>query len=232
MVAFVYLVTHKATGRSYVGMTTRRPGRRWKEHKNAALNGSNLKFHRALNKYGDAAFSWQVLWDGPEEFVNSVEKALIALGFGQFNLTAGGQGVLRPSPETRACIGRAHKGRIVSLETRERQSRAQLNRPPIKDETRTKLSLTSTGRTHSPETRLLQSQIALNRTDEDNRNRGAKRRGRKHTEESKQKMSVAHTGKKQSAATVEKRIAPLIGRKRPPEVGAKISATKRAKAAA
>lgn len=42
--------------------------------------------------------------------------------------------------------------------------------------------------------------------------------------ETREKLRVAHTGRKQSPALVEKRAAALRGRKRPPQVGAKISA--------
>jgi hypothetical protein len=52
------------------------------------------------------------------------------------------------------------------------------------------------------------------------------RRGKPLSAEHREKLSLSHMGKTQTREFVEKRISGLRGRKRPPEVGRKIAATK------
>jgi group I intron endonuclease len=91
--ACVYIVTHTASGRSYVGLTTQAPGRRWYKHK-LTSRSPKYPFQKALAKYGIDSFTWRVVWDGPEARVKLVEQQLIRAGFGHFNCTVGGDGLL------------------------------------------------------------------------------------------------------------------------------------------
>lgn len=57
----VYLAHCKATGKSYVGCTSRSLPQRREEHTVSAVNGSPHKFHRALREHGPSSFVWSVL---------------------------------------------------------------------------------------------------------------------------------------------------------------------------
>lgn len=110
--AYVYIVTHRDTGRSYVGQTRKHPKERWATHRAHARKGSKLPFHAALRKYGVEAFDWRVAWAGPENLLNAVERLLIAES-GDFNCTDGGDGTAgwAHRDETKAKISESAKAR-------------------------------------------------------------------------------------------------------------------------
>lgn len=57
----VYLALCRATGKSYVGCTSRSLPQRREEHVASAANGSPYKFHQALRSQGFSSFAWTVL---------------------------------------------------------------------------------------------------------------------------------------------------------------------------
>lgn len=57
----VYLALCRATGKAYVGCTSRSLPQRRDEHVAAAANGSPYKFHQALRSQGFSSFTWSVL---------------------------------------------------------------------------------------------------------------------------------------------------------------------------
>jgi len=155
----VYSAVHRETGHGYVGISVRH-AIRWKEHRRAALRGSQLPFHRALRKYGADAFDWQVIAWSSVAGAHALERVAVALGLGHYNLTEGGQG----SP------GRKHSPAAVEKirsAARRRQPRTGWNHSPaakekmaacrrgkpISDATKALLRAASSGRTHPPEVR-------------------------------------------------------------------------------
>jgi GIY-YIG catalytic domain-containing protein len=113
---YLYRVTHTDSGRDYVGISVN-PRHRWKQHLYDAAK-STFYFHRMLAKYGESAFTWEIIakssWDG----ARLLEKWAIALGMGKLNLTKGGDGLsgVAHSPETCEKIGASHRGRKHSPE--------------------------------------------------------------------------------------------------------------------
>lgn len=100
-VSTLYIVTHRDSGKPYIGWTENLE-KRWREHRKKALLGSRCYFHRALAKYGFEAFSWEEIqcFDTPEEAKQAEIFWIAALntnhcrdGFG-FNSTDGGDGVI------------------------------------------------------------------------------------------------------------------------------------------
>lgn len=57
----VYVAVSRATGKAYVGCTSKTLRERQEEHHTAAVNGSPYKFHKALRELGLSSFSWSVL---------------------------------------------------------------------------------------------------------------------------------------------------------------------------
>lgn len=112
---FAYVVRANESGMVvYCGITTKALGRRWSQHKR-----SPYALGRAIRKYGEAAFSMELIaesWSFDD--LKELERLLICqygtFGPGGYNLTKGGDGILgfRVSDEAREKMSRAHKGRI------------------------------------------------------------------------------------------------------------------------
>jgi len=212
----VYSIKCKPNGRIYIGSTVNF-SRRHKEHRRSLAKGygCNAKLQRAWDKYGEENFTFEVIEavDNPNilaereqhhcERLKTTDKLL------GFNLRpiCGSNFGYKHSLEARARMSLASKGRGGSIETRAKISAAQK------------------GRKQSPEVtaRIRES-----------------RKGYKHSELTKQKIGESNKGKQRTKdqkrrikeATVRAlfgRSGPNLGRKFGPEVGAKISASKKGK---
>jgi group I intron endonuclease len=145
----IYLATNRVNGKPYVGKTEKTIETRWKWHLNSARKGSPNLIHRALRKYGDDAFSLQIVErDVPtKERLAELEAIWIVLMNSKvpngYNMSDGGEGNAgfkfsaasrakvsraglgrKHSAETKRKISQAHKGKIVSMATRQKLSRA------------------------------------------------------------------------------------------------------------
>jgi len=141
--AVIYTVTHKQTGRVYVGKTYRRDGKvkdRWAEHLNSARKGSLTYLHSAIRKYGECNFSFEIVDIVSKENLNDAEMSWIirlssnVKGFG-FNLTIGGDGGAQSDRNVLKKMSDAAKNRKhipMSNETKEkiRQSKIGIPRHP------------------------------------------------------------------------------------------------------
>lgn len=114
---FVYVVIHRESGTWYVGYTRQKVVTRWKRHRHDARTGCQYQFHRALRKYGAAAFDWFEYGSYPSMFEGqNAEAALISFcrvrGITVYNSTDGGQGVAgwSHSDEARQRIREANVG--------------------------------------------------------------------------------------------------------------------------
>jgi group I intron endonuclease len=96
---FVYLIYNIMNGKYYIGYTYDFTSR-WKTHCSDAKNGSAYYFHRAIRKYGEEAFEYQILAVArTEKEVKPLEKLwILSLGAYKsdigYNLTMGGDGVI------------------------------------------------------------------------------------------------------------------------------------------
>lgn len=126
----IYVVTHTATGRVYVGQTTKvRPIERWQDHVSFANRGGDTYFCRALRKYGKDAFTFDVVEHCNGDVINEREAYYIKLlqsnkkSFG-FNSSTGGDNANNSrSEEVRRKISRTKKG-ISSGPCSEKKKRA------------------------------------------------------------------------------------------------------------
>lgn len=122
----VYVITHKATGREYIGITTRRPEQRWSQHRCYARKGVDTVIGRALRKYGPDAFAWDVVAECLDlRAAKDAEVWLIAERRPAFNCTSGGDGGQDPAPHVRQKMRAKALGRVRSEETRARMSAAK-----------------------------------------------------------------------------------------------------------
>ena len=97
VVGIIYKATHRDEQIVYVGKTTKSLEIRRRQHLYDAVYGSALHFHRALRKYGEAAFDWSVIDEAAtEQELNEKERYWIQFyksfyPYG-YNLTFGGEG--------------------------------------------------------------------------------------------------------------------------------------------
>lgn len=133
----VYKATNALNGHWYVGFTTRGLRERERQHRYGRGNTSILR--RAIDKYGQAAFTFETLHDfeGDEELAKLYEREMIAKHRPEYNLNYGGDGG-STHPDTRAKISAANKGRPSFLKGRKfspealakwRETRAENGKP-------------------------------------------------------------------------------------------------------
>lgn len=139
MIAYIYKVTNKVNGKSYIGQTTQTVEKRWKKHQSCVIHGKERgspAFHRAILKYGVDNFvidTLFVVFDRPSLDALEIEsiKAFDTIQNG-YNLHAGGYHPMPaasvaeatrkrnllgvrppvPTPEQRAAVGKANSERM------------------------------------------------------------------------------------------------------------------------
>ena len=161
------------SGKVYIGITSKRPERRWNNGKGYS---GNPYMSRAIAKYGWDQFTHDILAENlSKEDAEAMEVRLIAeyrsnnSDFG-YNADNGGSSPGRASAETRRKMSEARKGHKVSEETRRKLSLSHSGVPlsqehlaasrrasalrrgvPLPEETRHKISEANKGRVKSPE---------------------------------------------------------------------------------
>jgi group I intron endonuclease len=104
MTCTIYMITHIASNKSYIGWTSRDVSIRWKEHKQYSFNfqHNTCYLHNALRKYGIDAFNWEIIQflDSEDEakqaeifWISELNTNVNRGGFG-YNETDGGEGNL------------------------------------------------------------------------------------------------------------------------------------------
>jgi group I intron endonuclease len=214
----VYLITNTVNGKRYVGKTQRGLHRRWREHCDSARQDSRYLIHRAIQKYGATAFTREAVAEAESlPDLNRLECEWISrlgtIAPGGYNLTRGGEGVAGPAQETRKrmsdakrgkplspehCrkIGLAVRGRVFTAEHRRKIGDA--NRNPS-EETRRRKGIAHLGNTNTK---------GMHWSDEQRARMGAGKRGKKMSEEARQKLIGRHpteaTRKKMSESAKHK----------------------------
>ena len=155
-----YLITCAASGRRYVGITSRTLRQRWNEHLHDARKRpkSNMLF-KAIAKHGADNFKMEHLccartWAD----ICAVEALLIAqhgtLAPNGYNLTLGGEGRFgyRPSPESVERSAAKHRGMPCHENTRAAASAFHKGKPKSAEH-RARIAAARTGTTRSTETK-------------------------------------------------------------------------------
>lgn len=230
----IYMVTNKANGKQYVGMT-KDIKRRWHQHLSA--NGSAPALHSAIKKYGTDGFVFTHVCDAFDfDAACDIERMLINQHNTKtphgYNLTDGGEGVIGRSmtEEDKQVRRQAMLAYVLSLTSEERaekfgikgrqwtQSQIEQIRASNKgknlgkkasEETRAKMSAVHKNRPRKPlseETKEKIRQALLGRKmPETKKSKHASFLGRKHTEETKAKIRASNIATK--ALQKAKRLA-------------------------
>lgn len=139
----IYTITHRASGKTYVGRTVRRnPRLRWTEHVHGALKrGVDTHLARAIRLYGKGAFDFVVVALADEPDLNDAERDWVAMldtYRAGYNMSTGGDGGQNSrTPEVRRKISRSKTG---------------VKRGPLSAATKEKIAATKRGKRRSPET--------------------------------------------------------------------------------
>jgi group I intron endonuclease len=143
----VYRWLNKVNGKSYIGSSVN-IRRRQREHIRELIAGihANAKLQHAWNKYGSAAFEFEMLAFCPEEDLLWQEQMAI----NAFDAVRSGYNIALYADAPQ-------RGRKASLETREKQSRAGKGRPKSKEHVE-KIAAANRGRIASAATRKLWSE--------------------------------------------------------------------------
>lgn len=246
----VYLITCTASGKRYVGLTSRTAPKRFKTHVYNGLNGREGALYAAIRKYGPEAFVVKTVAEGLLRRDACEQEILHIRRFNTkspngYNLTDGGDGATGQamSAETRARMSATHKARQADPELRRRTSEA-LKGVPKTPEHNAKVAAANTGKTHSEETRaklaaaatgVKQSAETIAKRAEKLRGKikpehcrnrlGDWSRGRPKTDEQKRKISEALKGRKLSPEHIEAAAAGRRGKPKSDEWKAKIRVT-------
>ncbi len=195
------MFTNRVNGKRYVGKTQNLRAR-VKAHFTAALRGAPQTFCRALRKHTPEAFSLSLLgtFATDEEALAAEMQFVRQLGTkvpDGYNMTDGGEGMsghtCKRSPETRAKISAARKGRKLSAEHKARIAEGGRGRSPSA-ETRAKISEANRGLVRSTEARAKMSAAQRGKTQsaEHVARVAAALRGSKRSEETRAKMAIAN----------------------------------------
>jgi group I intron endonuclease len=169
--AWLYEVTNKIDNTTYVGITSSvDPVNRWRCHiRCAKRNGKKYHLHHAINKYGVQAFSFFASYVDSVFMALKLERETLASykkdGRKVYNLTEGGEGV-------------SYKGWHHSLETKQR------------------ISFSKTGNKKSQEIKEkigLSIKSVYEKNPELHFRVGSGMRGKKHSSQTKEKMSITHS---------------------------------------
>lgn len=91
----IYEVVNKENGKVYVGLTTKTLEQRKRAHLNSAKRGSTSYFHKAIRKYGEDAFEWDVSMYGFTSFENLAKMEQLCISLYEpcqtYNISIGGE---------------------------------------------------------------------------------------------------------------------------------------------
>lgn len=120
--AFIYKITNNLNNKFYIGFTSQKnPKWRFNQHLSTARSQkkNNQPIIRAIRKYGEENFSFDVILEGEKKFLLNVEEPrLIKELKPEYNSTLGGEGVLgyKHTEETKIKCGLSTLGKKESEE--------------------------------------------------------------------------------------------------------------------
>lgn len=223
----VYEIRCQTSGKSYIGITKRSIKQRWKGHCDNALESPRNRkrftvLAAAIRKYGKEAFTITEIASAFDETGLLLSERIIieqnnTVSPNGYNLTAGGQGLLNPSAETRKKKSKLVKQWWAGLTQEQRLENTEKRVAPLRGRKRdpsatAKMVAKQRGTkrkswgNHSPETRAKMSaniRAAIQA-----------RGGQRYSAEYRKRMGQRLIGKKQSPELVAKRMGAIKASRR------------------
>jgi hypothetical protein len=128
----IYIATNTINGKCYIGQSIQsisdRRSKHYYESRKVGHYGYGIYFHKALRKYKETDWLWEILYNQvPEHLLGSTERFAIAnyntLGASGYNSTPGGEESPSKNPEVAKKISKSLTGRKMTKETREKVSK-------------------------------------------------------------------------------------------------------------
>jgi group I intron endonuclease len=151
----IYSITNIIDGKSYIG-SAKNIKERLKTHKSKLKLGNHINPHLqyAWNKYGEDSFKFEIMEEAPINELLKAEQVYLdivkLLPFWYYNLaynaTAPMLG-LKLSDEAKIKIGNAHRGKSLSIETRNKMALSRIGKKlgPHSEEHKRKIGLAHLG---------------------------------------------------------------------------------------
>lgn len=124
------------SGKMYVGITSQEPEKRWQRGRGYVRNAY---FNRAIKKYGWDSFKHEILLNNLTKEQAELAEILF-IGYWDltnqergYNLSHGGDTIGKHSEKSKLKMSQAHRGKVVSTETRDKISKASLGRKHTKE---------------------------------------------------------------------------------------------------
>lgn len=190
----VYLITNRANGMRYVGITSFAVEKRWKEHVAKSAWRPKSWLHRAIAKYGASEFDvQQVASCLNKDSARDVERDVIASFQPEYNQTSGGEFTFgrRISPEVIAKISSSNRGKKRTADQNKANSERKIalfSNPEFRQAATDRIKAAAS--LVNQEKRIAAVSLACS--------------SRVWTDESRAKLSASLTGRKQSAKTIQK----------------------------
>lgn len=154
MEGYVYSMKFPSNKR-YVGITTKKPRNRFKEHMTLAKTERKRKIYKAIRKYGEKNIEFEILETIQSEDVVSLFKYLCEKEtyyidkydtfYNGYNCTKGGEGTVGMVGELNPFYGLKHKQETLSILSEKASKRRHT------EETKRKIALAGKGRKHTEE---------------------------------------------------------------------------------
>lgn len=193
-IGYIYKYTNLINGKIYIGKTYRL-NKRMCEHK---YRKDNTYFHNALKKYGFENFKYEVIAQTDnDKTLNFLEIYYIrkfnSFGENGYNLTHGGEGTLgyTVSERVKEIVSKTHKGKIVSNETKIKMSLSGKGKHNHKGEKN------PNWKGGKKEKCYVSREIINKHISEAKKGSIPWNKGKEHTKEAKEKMSIAATNRKE-----------------------------------
>lgn len=208
----IYKITCTANKKIYIGSTIDLQRRQYEHFTKLRLNKHiNTILQNAWNKYGESAFTFEVLEIVLPMSLTAREQywlnKLKPFGKKGFNINSDAASVMsgrKHSPETLEKMRQSHLGKKMSPEAIEKTRQANLGRKQSPEHIE-KMRQIHLGKKRSPEVRAKLSQAQLGKHHN---------LGRKASLETREKMRQIHLGKKMSPESIEKMKIAYLARKR------------------
>ena len=207
----IYKITNKVNGKLYIGWTSKTIEERFDIHKKNTENikRGSPKLIYAIRKYGSENFTIEEIWNGEclpiSQYMENHYIKLYNTQKNGYNILDGGLN-RKLSEETKKKISESHKGMKLSEETKEK-----LRNKIISNKTRENMSISAKNKIIS---NITKEKLSITNSGINNGFYG-----KKHSEETRKRMSESKKGK-QTTST--------LGKKHSEETKKKISESKKA----
>lgn len=219
----IYQILNLINNKSYIGSTSTSFRKRWKDHLSALRSDRHVNryLQKSFNKYKEEAFQFiilevvddiNLLFDKELEWIDKYKSYIKENGY---NMTLSENGRIVFTEEVKRKISKSRKGITFTEETKRKMSEAKKG-SKLSEATKEKIRNLHKGKKKSAEHRrkISERQKSLPNNGVSEQCRSAaikaakKRKGYKHSEETKQKMSVA---RRRNNESISRKLSELNG---------------------